>query len=281
MKDSDINFRLLTYEIDVGIYVCDPQGTFIYANLALANIFGFEHAENIIGKNFQDFFSAERKHVFMSQFRNSMVSGTNATLIATEIIRRDQKTALIEVSNMPFIKNGALLGSQGVVHDVTTRRQTEKQMMYTSTHDPLTGIYNRNFFEEEMNRLERGRQFPISIIIIIAELGQHLNESEDQEDRDKLIKRVAHTLFYTFRGDDIVARIGEDVFAILIPRIDEDLVQEIVKRVQGDLLKFGSAESSPPLAFYFGAATANLEEKLTTALKQAEVIANLEKKKGK
>ena len=69
---------------------------------------------------------------------------------------------------MPFIKNGKLLGNQGVVHDITERKQAENKMMYMATHDSLTGIYNRTFFEAEMKRLERGRQFPISIIIVIV-----------------------------------------------------------------------------------------------------------------
>ena len=46
-----------------------------------------------------------------------------------------------------------------------TRKQAEDNLRLLSTHDVLTGLYNRVFFEEEMARIERGRQFPVSIVM--------------------------------------------------------------------------------------------------------------------
>ena len=279
IQESDINFRTLAYEVNVGIYVCNPSGTFLYANLALADIFGFESPANLIGRNFEEFFSPERGRVFMNEFRKAMVPGTNSISITTEIIGNDGKTALIEVNLTPFNKKHELLGCQGVVLDITKRTQEENQMMYTSTHDSLTGIYNLTFFEAEMKRLERGRQFPISIIIVIVGGVQSLCESTAHEVGVKLIKRVAHRLFRTLRGDEIVARIGEDEFAILLPSVDEKTVDTIIKRIRGNLMEINIDESKPAIEFYIGASTSKSGEKLNSALNQAEVIANLGKKR--
>ena len=49
---------------------------------------------------------------------------------------------------------------QAVMSDITERKQAEEKLKYLSIHDALTGLYNRGFFMEEMERLERGRQFP-------------------------------------------------------------------------------------------------------------------------
>ena len=281
LQESDINFRTLAYEVNDGIYICDLNGKFIYANLALAYIFGFEHPPDIIGRNFEEFFSPERGKVFMNQFRKLMVSGINSTLITNEVIRQDGKTAHIEIIPMPFIKNGKLLGNQGVVHDITDRKQAENKMMYMGTHDSLTGIYNRTFFEAEMKRLEQGRQFPISIIIVNVGVLKNVSDLENHKDGDKLIKSAAHLLFYSFRGDDIVARIGEDEFALLLPNVDEDAVDEIIKRIRVKLLEININENEPALEFYFGAGTAKKGGKLNSVLMQAEAIAYLEKKKNK
>jgi diguanylate cyclase (GGDEF)-like protein/PAS domain S-box-containing protein len=281
VQESDINFRTLAYEVNDGIYICDLDGKFIYANLALADIFGFERPADIIGRNIEEFFSPERGKAFMNQFWKSMESGKGSTLLTGEINRLDGKTALIEVNPMPFIKNRKLLGCQGVVHDITERVYAEKRMMYRATHDSLTGIYNRTFFEAEMKRLERGRQFPISIMIVNVEILKNAVDSEDHEDGDKLNKRVAHMLFHSFRGDDIVARIGEDQFAILLPNVDQNAVDEIVKRIRIDLLEINTNQSEPTLAFFIGAGTTKKEESLNSALEQAQAIARLEKKKNK
>lgn len=281
IHERDINFRTLVYELNDGIYVSDPDGTFIYANLALAEIFGVERAADLIGKKFFDFLSQESEQVFMNQFRKSIVPGTNSTTITTEIVREDGKTALIEVKPLAFIKDRKLLGSQGVVHDLTERKQAEKEMMFDMTHDSLTGIYNRTFFEAEINRLERGRQFPISIIVVYV--GNFDNSSDPNDDglRDKLIRRVGHRLFHSLRGDDIVARIGEDEFAVLFPSVDEHTVDDITKRIRDSLLEINKDEGQLSLEFYIGAGTAKDGERLSFVLRRAEAIANLEKKKNR
>jgi PAS domain S-box-containing protein len=53
----------------------------------------------------------------------------------------------------------------GVMYDITERKQLEESLRYISTHDVLTGLYNRTFFDEELNRLQKGRKFPVSVII--------------------------------------------------------------------------------------------------------------------
>jgi len=279
IQDSDINFRTLAYEINDGIYVSNPEGTFIYANLALADIFGFERPADLIGKKFFDFLPDESEQVFMNKFRKSIVPGSDPIVITTEIVKSDGGTALIEVKPMPFIKNQKLLGSQGVVYDITERKQAEKEMMFDITHDSLTGIYNRTFFEAEINRLERGRQFPISIIVVYVGLQQESSDSKDNRGQTKLIRRVAHRLFHSLRGDDIVARIGDEEFAVLFPSVDEHTVDDIIKRIRDSLQEINKDEGEPTLAFYIGAGTAKSGEGLNSVLKRAEAIANLEKKK--
>lgn len=279
IEESDINFRTLAYEINDGIYVSDLNGTLIYANLALADIFGFERPTELIGKNFDEFISPEKGLVFMNQFRKSLASGTSPLAITAEITKRDGRTTLIEVKPMPFIKNNKLLGSQGVVNDITERKQAEKEMIFDSTHDSLTGIYNRSFFEAEISRLERGRQFPISIIIVYVGVEEGSSESPHLEDEDKLIKRVAHRLFHSLRADDIVARIGKDDFAILFPSVDEHTVDDIIERIRRKLLEINEDEGEPNVEFYIGAGTAEKGERLNAVLKRAEAIAKLEKKK--
>jgi len=106
------------------------------------------------------------------------------------------------------------------------------------------------------------------------------NKSVDQQGRDKLIKQVAHQLFYSFRGDDIIARIGDDEFAVLFPSVDENTIEEIIKRVRGNLQEIDISEGEPDLEFYIGASTGKNGERLESVLKLAKTIAYLEMKKN-
>lgn len=275
---SDINFRILTYEVNAGIYVTDPKGNFIYANLALADIFNVEHPRDIIGKNFKDFISPGNANAFMDQFRKSMISGSKPKFITTQLTRQDGKTTYLEVHAMPFVKNKLLEGNQGVVHDITRYVQVVNKTMQARTHDPITGIYNRTFFEAEMKRLERGRQFPISMIVITVEGLNKPRESGEHANRDKILTRIARQLFYTFRGDDIVARIGDNKFAVLLPAVDDKTVEGILKRLLIDLRKIQRDIGLADLEFFTGVGTAKNGERLDATLKKAETIADLKKK---
>ncbi len=275
---NEINFRILTYEVNAGIYVTDPKGNFIYANLALADIFEVEHPRDIVGKNFRDFISPGNANAFMDQFRKSMTSGPKPKFITSQITLQDGKPKYIEVNAMPWVKNRTLAGNQGVVHDITRYVQVVNKTMQSRTHDPVTGIYNRTFFEAEMKRLERGRQFPISAIVIYVDGLKSPPNAEPQMDRNKILTRIARQLFYTFRGDDIVARVGEDEFAVLLPTVDETTVENIIQRLQIDLRKIKRDLGLADQTFFIGVGTANSGESLNPTLKKAETIAELKMK---
>ena len=267
---SEIDFRILTHDVNVGIFVCDPEGNFVYANLELADIFDAEHPEDIIGKNFKDFISPGSANAFMEQFQKSLASESESKLITTEITRQDGKRAYVEVKAKPFTKDPDLYGNQGVVVDITKFRQSENDWMYRVNHDPLTGIYNRTFFEDEMNRLQRGRQFPISIITISVVGLEEFQESKADEGGGQSLVQIARQISHSFRGDDIVARIGENEFGIVLPNVDQNTIQAIVLRMQGDMLKIKNGDSTPDLKFYIGASTAKDGESLYSALEKAE-----------
>ena len=281
LQESDVKFRSLVDEVNDGIYVCDLNGTFIYANRALACILGFKRPAAIIGKRFLEFLPPEKGKVLTEQYRTAMSTGISSALITTEVIKQDGTSAFIEIKPATFIKDGELMGSQGVVRNITERKQAEKKFMHLSTQDSLTGLFHRAFFDAEMKRFERGRQFPVSIVRVDVDNLKNENDVKGHQDGDKLLKRVAQVLFKSFRGDDIVARIGRDEFAILLPNVDENMADEIIKRIQVNLQKTNKKESEPTLRFFIGASTAKKRMGLNSVLKRAGEFVYLEKKKNK
>jgi len=281
LQESDINFRALLNKINDGIYVCDLNGTFIYANYALACIFGFERPADIVGRNFKEFLSPERGEVIINQFQNSMSAGNNSALISAEVIRQDGTTKYIVINPATFMKDGKLVGNQGIVHEIIKRKQAENnKITYLSTHDSQTELYCRPFFETEMKRLERERQFPISIVLINVGNLKNVSDLEKHGAESKLLMRVAQVLFNSYRADDIIARIGKDAFAILLPNVDENTVNKTIKRVRVNLSKNNNNKSEPALEFYIGISTTKKGERLNSVLKKAEAIAYLAKKKN-
>ena len=152
--------------------------------------------------------------------------------------------------------------------DVTHRKQAEKQLIYLSTHDALTGLYNRTFFNEEMARLERGRQFPISIMMADLDNLKKTNDRDGHAAGDELLRQTAKMLMSSFRTEDVVARIGGDEFAVLLPDIGTAAAEKTIERIKDKIQN--SARTGAPLSFSLGVCTAEEGDSLEDALKHAD-----------
>ena len=276
---TDIKYRNLVDNVNDGVYVIDREGKFTYANYALSTMLGVERPSDLFDRTFSEFLPPAKRKDMMNQYRRSLETQKDSDLITTEIIKQDGEKGYIEFKPRTFIIDGKITGNHGVVRDITDRKLTEEKIKFESTHDHLTGLYNRSFFEAEMDRLERGRQFPVSVVVVHMDTLNQSQKSEAAEEPDKKLKRIARTLFQSYRGDDIVARIEENQFAILLPNVDESGAGVTVERIHENLHDYKKKNNDPSLKFYIGASTAADSSLLETVLDQAQAIVVLAKKK--
>jgi diguanylate cyclase (GGDEF)-like protein/PAS domain S-box-containing protein len=166
-------------------------------------------------------------------------------------------------------ENGHGIGVVLVFRDITERKQAEDKLQYLSTHDILTGLYNRAYFEEELARLERGRHFPVSVIVGDIDRFKATNDIHGHAAGDKVLRDAAEVIKGAFRAEDVVTRVGGDEFVILLPMTDASATIEAIARIKENLTAYNNAHSDCPLSISFGAATAK-KGPLTEALKEAD-----------
>lgn len=160
--------------------------------------------------------------------------------------------------NFTFLISSTLLQHQGepmvlyALMDITLRKEAEEGLRRLSFSDTLTGLYNRNFFEEEMNRLSDGRHSPIGIIIFDVDDLKYINDNLGHESGDHILITVAGILQENLRDSDIIARIGGDEFAVLLPEIDQAGIQSILERVRSSVEQFNSTQGQIPLSVSMG-----------------------------
>jgi len=157
-----------------------------------------------------------------------------------------------------------------VARDITEQKQAEKQIKYLSFHDKLTNLYNRAYFEEEMHRLEKSRSFPVSIIVIDLDGLKIVNDTMGHYQGDELLRRFARIIRNQFRSSDVVARIGGDEFAIILPQTSRQTADEVISRISR-VIEENNAHEQLPLSISLGAATAeNPGQSLWDTFKEAD-----------
>ncbi len=149
-----------------------------------------------------------------------------------------------------------------IVIDKTAKEVIEElenkneEVTYLSFHDELTGLYNRRYFENEMKRLDDSRRLPISIIIGDIDNLKHINDTYGHEKGDEYIKMAAGLFDKITRSEDVVARIGGDEFAIILPEANFRDIKKFSIRFFSKLENFNNKNDlKEPLKISIGYAT--------------------------
>jgi len=120
--------------------------------------------------------------------------------------------------------------SHQIVHvqDVSEHKRYETRLEYLAQHDPLTGLFNRRRFEEELQRaFDDGPGG--AVVCLDLDHFKYINDSLGHRVGDELIARVSRLLDERLRTGDVLARLGGDEFALLLPGADEARACKVVE----------------------------------------------------
>ena len=141
------------------------------------------------------------------------------------------------------------------IQDITSRKKAEDYLRYLGTHDAMTGLYNRAFFEETIVKLENQRKDPVSIIILDLNDLKHANDTLGHQAGDKLIRRTAEVIHAAFDDEHAAARMGGDEFAVVLPGVDEGMAAEYIKQIHSLIALNNKYYREPELSISIGAST--------------------------
>jgi len=283
-KQVEEQLRLQSAALDAAanaIMITDRDGFIEWVNPAFGSLTGYTPAE-VLGKNLRSLVKSGKQEP-------SAYKGLWDTILAGEvwsgefINRRKDGSFYHEEQTITPLRDesGVITRFIAVKQDISERKQAEVELRHKSTHDILTNLYNRVYFDEEMARLEGGRKYPVSIVMADVDHLKETNDSQGHAAGDALIKRVAQALTASFRSEDVVARIGGDEFAVLLPSTGVESAKISVKRVRQIINGNNLAHPKTPISLSLGVSTTEKPRSLSKVLKEADANMYLEKREKK
>ncbi|MGD0584546.1 MAG: diguanylate cyclase [Oryzomonas sp.] len=272
LKKQDETLNLLSQAMEqapASVLITDLQGTIEYVNTTFTKVTGYS-AEEVIGRNPRILNSGLNPPELYQGLWNSIMRGQEWECELANC-RKDGQVYW-ELAKFCPLRNfaGAIIKYLKVSQDITERKQYEESLRYLSTHDSLTNLYNRAYFEAEMSRLAASRDFPVSIVIADIDGLKMVNDNYGHDEGDRLIRMAAELLLTAFRAGDVVSRIGGDEFAVLLPRTDHETAQEAVQRIIQEECRSRKEKNGYSRGLSLGVATAHDASEIYAALKLAD-----------
>lgn len=138
------------------------------------------------------------------------------------------------------IRNGSsnVVGSAVLMRDVTAEKRLEEELRKLSTTDGLTGLYNRRFLDETLEReLSRAARYQLSLSVLMCDIDhfKRFNDTHGHDMGDRVLKTVAMTFRGALRNNDFACRYGGEEFLAILPNTGKTGAYNVAERFRQDI----------------------------------------------
>ncbi len=237
LRQSEEKYRKLFDTSPDAVALVDEDGRFLTVNPVMAERFGMGR-EEINGRTFHSVMAPD-----VADSRMKMAS--QALSRQAPVFFEDRRQGRdFQHYYVPVYAFGGKKTFQIISRDITEQKQMEEKLREMGVYDATTRLYSRSFYAEEVKRLSDPRYCPLGIIVCDLDGLKGVNDTMGHSAGDVLLKKTADILRLCFRTSDVVARIGGDEFAVLLPETDEETTAACCQRIRRELARYN--EQAPP-----------------------------------
>lgn len=211
-----------------GVYGVDAEGRITFVNPAARLILGYDENRELLGQSAHELFHyAEQDGTPIAPLSGLLQSSYGSRYILrsweTCFWTREGSSVPIECTVYPLYLGREQQGSVVAFRDISERKSLEERLLWQATHDALTELFNRRYFEEQLEaecQWQQRQKTTSALLYLDLDHFKYINDTEGHAAGDALLIQVGQRLLERLRRTDTLARLGGDEFAILLRNIE-------------------------------------------------------------
>lgn len=248
--------------------VVDPSGNkkFTFVSESVEKLIGIKPEQLYSNYNLlYEGISPEDRNNFI-ETENEAIRNISLFKCNVRVITEKDEVRWVTFVSSPTRGNDGSIVWDGIEFDITEQveiqealkiekeklKAKQEHIEYLSFYDHLTGLFNRRFYEAELERLDHPRNLPISIVMADVNGLKLTNDAFGHLAGDELLIEVAEVFKKVCRADDIAARIGGDEFILLLPKTDYYEAEQIIKRLKDAFIQVENSKVIVSVSFGMG-----------------------------
>jgi len=240
LRESEERFRALTEQSTDIILIADPSGQIKYASPSVHTVLAL-HGDGLMGTNVADLIHPDDFAKTVSTGLRSVAHAQNP-IDEFRLRHADGRWLYFECVIRNLVQHKNIGGIVYNARDITERKHAQEKLLFSATHDALTGLPNRALFlgrlQSVVDRRKRHPHQAAAVLFIDIDDFKVVNDCYGHAIGDVLIKEVSNRLRACMRSDGTIARMGGDEFTVLVEDVtDPSDPIRVAERIQASFTR--------------------------------------------
>jgi PAS domain S-box-containing protein/diguanylate cyclase (GGDEF)-like protein len=235
LRESEELFRLAFDHAPIGIALVSPEGDWLSVNPPVCEMTGYAEDE-LLASTFQKITHPDDLDVDLAYLRKMLAGEIRSYEMQKRYIRADGSVIWILLSvSLVRDDHGEPRYFISQIQDIDERKRAEEELERLAHRDALTSTLNRRAWDRELARAIGRAQHhdePLAIALLDLNHFKQVNDSLGHDSGDQLLTHAAGAWQEQLRGSDLLARIGGDEFAVLLPNCAASDLAAVAQRLK-------------------------------------------------
>lgn len=274
LSDNKEKLEIILGSTEEGVYGVDLECKCIFCNKSGLEFLGYNVEMELLGKNMHEVIHSKYKDGSPMRVEDCKIykvfkDGKGVRVLDEVFWKKDGTYFYVEYAAYPQFKGDKIVGGVITFRNITQEKEAIDRIHYLNTHDWLTGLNNRSFFDKSLEGIDKVENLPISVLFADINGLKLTNDIYGHSAGDELLIKGAELLKSYKCEEDILARVGGDEFILLLPKTNLDQALKIEKEIQNQFASYSVNAIPCSIAIGTGCKSSENQELL-------EVITNAE-----